>query len=180
MKVGYARVSTDDQLLDIQLNALKEAGCEIIYQEKMSSIKHRKQLRIMIDNLQPQDIVYVYKLDRLGRSLTDLVFILNDISNKKADFVSIIDKFDTTTTQGKLILGISMVFAEFERNIIADRTKAGLQTAKAKGVKLGRVEYLDKLKVKEAKRLKKLHFTPEKIQKELNISKSTLYRYLGM
>jgi len=183
MIIGYARVSTQDQNLDLQVNALNKAECEVIYQEKTSSVKYRPELRKMLSNMQENDTIIVYKLDRLGRSLVDLVNILNEIATKNAEFISLVDNFDTTTTQGKMLLGITMVFAEFERNLISDRVKAGLIAARKRGKKLGRKPYLSRESKDISRKVKtmrnKEHLTANYIQKTLNITKSQYYRALN-
>jgi DNA invertase Pin-like site-specific DNA recombinase len=181
MRIGYARVSTQDQSLDVQIIALQAIECDVIYTDKISSTKVRTELDKALQAINKGDILIVYKLDRLGRSLGDLVKKLDYINHKKAEFISIIDKFDTTTTQGKMMLGITMVFAEFERNLISDRTKASLKAIKDKGIKLGRKSYLDKNKAKQAYKMRvkerlKIHVICDK----LNISKPTFYRYIAM
>jgi DNA invertase Pin-like site-specific DNA recombinase len=181
MKIGYARVSTQDQSLDVQITALKAISCDVIYTDKISSTKVRPELDKALQALNKGDILIVYKLDRLGRSLSDLVIKLNYINHKKAEFVSIIDQFDTTTTQGKVLLGITMVFAEFERNLISDRTKASLKAIKDKGIKLGRQPYLDRKKAKLAYKMRVVqNYTVEHICRELNLTKPTFYRYVAM
>lgn len=178
-KIGYARVSKNEQSLDQQVLSLTQYGCDIIYKEVNSSVKTRPELEKALKSMNKGDILVVYKLDRLGRSLVDLVYKLDYINKKGAEFVSIVDKFDTTTTNGKMMLGISIVFAEFERNLISDRTKATLKAMKESGVKLGRPGYLDHNKVKQAKKLRKQGYKLSYIQANLGISQATLYRYLN-
>lgn len=181
MKIGYARVSTQDQSLDVQIIALQAAKCDIIYQDKISSIRVRPELDKALQAINKGDTFIVYKLDRLGRSLTDLVNKLDYISKKHAEFVSIKDQFDTSTTQGKMMLGITIVFAEFERNLISDRTKASLKAIQNKGIKLGRESYIDRIKAKNVYNDRfinnlKIDFILEKYQ----ISRPTFYRYIAL
>jgi DNA invertase Pin-like site-specific DNA recombinase len=177
MKIGYARVSTMDQSLDAQIRALEGYGCDIIHKEKISSMRYRPKLESLICDLKNGDILVVYKLDRLGRSVSDLVKKIEIIAEKKANFVSLSDKFDTTTTQGKLILGISMVFAEFERNLISDRTKDGIAAKRKKGVVWGRpikLTSLDAYKVVKRELIKGKK--PREIYKRLGINRHLFYR----
>lgn len=135
MLIGYARVSTKDQNLDMQLDALSKHGCERIYQEKQSgkSANDRSQLQAMLDAVRQGDTVVVYKLDRLGRSTKDLIEIVNTLQDKGVGFISLNEKIDTTGAMGKLVFQIFAALAEFERNVISERTKAGLEAAKARG-----------------------------------------------
>lgn len=141
MKIGYARVSTEDQDLRRQIAALKEAGCETIYQEKISGkTDNRPELNSMMARLKAGDIVVVQKLDRLGRSLSHLLRVVEDFKRLKVNFKSLSDNFDTTTSQGIFIFQVMGAFAELERNMISERTKDGLKLRKSQGQKLGRPE----------------------------------------
>lgn len=135
MLIGYARVSTQDQNLDMQLDALTAHGCERIYQEKQSgkTAQDRPDLQKLLDAVREGDTVVVYKLDRLGRSTKDLIEIVNALQDKGVGFVSLNEQIDTTGAMGKLVFQIFAALAEFERNTISERTKAGLQAAKARG-----------------------------------------------
>jgi len=144
MKRGYARVSTTEQDLGRQVHALTTYGCEIIYQEKISGTKtEREDLERLLSDLQPGDVVVVQKLDRLGRSLRHLLELINEFDKRKATFISISDNFDTTTAIGRMAFQIAGVFAEFERNMISERTKNALAHKKRIGVKLGRKSVFD-------------------------------------
>jgi len=138
--IGYARVSTDDQRLDLQLAALKEAGCDKMFQDQgaTGSNMERPGLEAAITALGPGDTLVVWRLDRLGRSLTDLVQFIDDLGAKGCDFRSLNEAVDTCTSGGRLIFHIMAAFAEFERNLIRERTKAGLKAAKQRGSRLGR------------------------------------------
>ena len=130
MKIGYARVSTQDQKLELQLNDLKAYGCEIIFQEKMSGKnKDRPELNKLINHLRNGDKVVVWKLDRLGRSLKDLIELVSLFRKKGVEFVSLKDGIDTSTATGRFTFNIFASLAEFEREIIKERTKAGLDAA---------------------------------------------------
>jgi len=183
LKIGYARVSTQDQNLEMQLDALNKAGCEQIFQEKASGVKsERPELLAMQQILRKGDIVYIYKLDRLGRSLKHLLELTSNFEKQGVGLISLNDHIDTTTAQGRLIFNIFASLSEFERDLIRERTKSGLEAARARGRKGGRRRGLSK----EAERTAMLAQTlynerklgVDSIAKELLISKMTLYKYL--
>ncbi len=181
MRIGYARVSTQDQSLDMQVSALREIGCDVIYQEKISSRKDRPELNRCIDMISStkgNHTLIIYKLDRLSRSILDLKTIVDVLERSNCGLESITDRFDTSTAQGRMFFNMLGVFAEFERDIISERTKAGLEQVRNNGVKLGRPQYLDKSKVRAARKMKKQGYMTDFILDTLNISRSTLYRYL--
>ncbi len=184
MKIGYARVSTKDQNLDLQLDALKNEGCEKIFREKISASRDRPSLEEVLSFLREGDTLIIWKLDRLGRSLNHLVTIIDFLNKKKIEFKSIQDSIDTSSAIGRLQFGILASLAEYEREIIIERTKAGLLSAKSRGKTGGRPKGLSdksKVKLKQVKRLYEEGVTTEKICELLNIgSKATLYRYLKM
>jgi DNA invertase Pin-like site-specific DNA recombinase len=180
MFVGYARVSTHDQTIALQHNALENAGCEKIYTDTASGIKADRQgleaaLRFMRDG----DILVVWKLDRLGRSLKFLIEFITSLHDRHVGFKSLTENIDTTTPGGKLIFHVFGALAEFERDLIRERTQAGLAAARARGRHGGRPKRLD---AKQAKLLQSLYqdkTTPiGTILTTLRISRSTLYRYL--
>ncbi len=140
MLIGYARISTIDQNLDLQLDALKRAGCEAIYQDEgFSGAKAKRPgLDQALRALKANDHLIVWKLDRLGRSLRHLIDLITLFEAKGIGFTSLSDGIDTTTPIGKLFFHLSGAFAEYERNINSERTKAGMAAAKARGVKIGR------------------------------------------
>jgi len=145
MKIGYARVSTQDQKLELQLDDLKKYGCETIFKEKMSGKnKTRPQLTRMIDQLRKGDVVVVWKLDRLGRSLKDLIELVSSFREKGVEFVSLKDGIDTGTATGRFTFNIFASLAEFEREIIRERTMAGLEAAKTRGRKGARPKGISK------------------------------------
>jgi len=183
MKIGYARVSTKDQNLSSQIDALKKEGCEKIYQEKFTgATKERPQLQKMVEQLRDGDIVVVWKLDRLARSLQDLVSLVNDFQAKGAGLNSLNDHIDTTTPTGKFTFHIFAALSEFERDIIRERTKAGLAAARARGRVGGRPKGLSKKAENTARVAESLykegHMTTTEICEQLSISRGTLYRYL--
>ncbi len=183
MKIGYARVSTKEQELALQIDALEKNGCEKIYQEKMTgSTKERPELKRLLEQLREGDVVVVWKLDRMGRSLKDLVSLVNEIQEKGAGLQSLNDHIDTTTPQGKLTFHLFAALAEFERDIIRERTNAGLAAARARGRKGGRPKGLSKKAQHTAIIAEKLYMegelTVREICQQLAISKMTLYNYL--
>lgn len=183
MKIGYARVSTQDQNLSMQLDALKAQGCEKIYQEKASGAKvERPELTKLIEHVREGDTVIIWKLDRLGRSLAHLVDLVGQLEDKGVGLISLNDPVDTTTAQGRLVFRIFASLAEFERELIRERTQAGLLSARRRGQKLGRPTGLSKdadNKARIAETLyKEKHLSVNDIAKQLGISKATLYNYL--
>lgn len=181
MIIGYARVSTQDQNLDLQTDELTKLGCQKIYQEKVSSSRERPELIKMIENLREGDSVVVWKLDRLGRSLKELINLIETLQAKKVNFVSIKDSIDTSTAQGRLFLNIFGSLAEFERDIIRERTKAGLAAAKARGRIGGRKKGLAPEAMKKAETavmLYKQMKNAKEIAGIIGVGRATVYRYL--
>ena len=182
MKIGYARVSTQDQKLDLQLDDLKMAKCDKIYQEKISSTKERPQLDKMLENLREGDTVVVWKLDRLGRSLKELIALIDVLHKKGVAFISLKDSIDTSTAQGRLILHIFASLAEFEKDIIRERTNAGLSAAKARGRTGGRKKGLTPESLKKAETAVMLYQqnkSANEIAAIIGVSRATVYRYLA-
>lgn len=183
MKIGYARVSTGDQNFRLQEDALKKEGCELIFYETASGAKtDRPELSRLIEHLRTNDIVVVYKLDRLGRSLKHLLEIVDILGKKDAGLHSITDMIDTTTPQGRLFFNISASLAEFEKDLIRERTKAGLEAARARGRKGGRRKGMNK-EAEQKAILAETYYREGKmsvnlIAKEIGVSKMTLYKYL--
>jgi DNA invertase Pin-like site-specific DNA recombinase len=183
MKIGYARVSTQDQNLSLQLDALEQAGCQKIYREKITgATRERPELKKLLEQLRQDDIVVIWKLDRLARSLKDLVSLVNEIQEKGGALHSLNDQIDTTTPHGKFTFHIFAALAEFERDIIRERTKAGLAAARARGRKGGRPRGLSKKAQHTSIIAEKLYqegeLTVQEICEQLSISKGTLYNYL--
>ena len=180
MNIGYARVSTQDQNLDLQNDALKAAGCENIYTDKMSgSKKNRPGLEEILGFIRKGDTLVVWRLDRLGRSLKHLIQVLNQLDERGVYFKSIQESLDTSTPGGKLIFHVFGALAEFERDIIKERTLAGIAAARARGRKGGRPRKLSKKQVEMAKKLKDDPTIPiEEICKTMGVSKATLHRYI--
>ena len=139
MKIGYARVSTKEQHLDMQLEALKAAGCEKIFSEKMTGRQqNRPELDACLSFIRQGDTLIVYKLDRLGRSLRNILMLLDGFKDKGIHFVSLQDNISTEGATGQLITNVLGAFAQFERDLIVERTQEGRRIAKEKGVKFGR------------------------------------------
>ncbi len=134
MILGYARVSTKDQNLNLQIEALKKAGCEKIYQEKISgATKERPELINLIEHLREGDVVMVWKLDRLGRSIKNIIDLVLELNQKKVIIKGLTDGVDTSTPNGRLFLNVMASLAEYERELIRERTNAGLSSARARG-----------------------------------------------
>lgn len=180
MLVGYARISTFEQTLDLQKAALGEAQCERIYEDVTSGAKsERVGLKSALEYLREGDTLVVWKLDRLGRNLKHLIEAVEGLQQRGIGFKSLQEQIDTTTPGGKLIFHIFGAIAEFERDLIRERTMAGLAAARARGRKGGRPRKMDAAKIRMARTL---HADPsnsiEEICKTLEVSKQTLYRYL--
>jgi len=185
MKIGYARVSTFDQNLSLQIDALKNAGCELIFEEKISGkSKDRPELIRMFDTLRKGDSVIVWKLDRLGRSLKDLIDLVSKMEKLHVGFESLQDSINTRTATGRFTFNIFASLAEFEREIISERTKAGLIAARARGRKGGRPSGFSKETLSKIKAVKVLYDRQDKSMQEiaddLSISRATAYRFLGI
>ena len=148
MLIGYARISTIDQNLDLQIDALKKAGCEKLFEDKISGSKsERIGLIKALEQLRKGDTLVVWKLDRLGRSLRHLIELINDLQEKGIMFRSIQDGIDTSTSVGQFFFHITGAFAELEKNLIIERTRAGLDAARARGRKGGRKPVLNKKQI---------------------------------
>lgn len=184
--IGYARVSTSEQNLNLQIDALKKEGCtkRNIYIDKASGAKtDRPGLDACLEALEPGDVLLVWRLDRLGRSMSHLVALVEQLLEKKIGFKSICDgAIDTTTASGELVFNIFSALAQFERRLIQERTKAGLSAARARGKKGGRkaIQANDPRVVTAREMHKNKAISVQKICATLNISRSTFYRYLAM
>ncbi|MBC8186317.1 recombinase family protein [candidate division KSB1 bacterium] len=180
MKVGYARISTDDQKLDLQSDALQGEGCSKVYKDIASGGKaERKGLFDAIKFMRKGDTLVVWKLDRLGRSLKDLIKVVNKLNKGGIFFKSMQENIDTASSGGKLTFHLFGALAEFERDIIRERTQAGLQAARARGRIGGRPKVMNE---KMAMLAKELMANPNNSAKEvantLGVSRATLYRYI--
>ncbi len=179
MKVGYARVSTKDQNLDLQIESLKKNGAEKIYEEKISGIAKEMPIRNkMLNSLEKGDEVLFWKIDRLGRSLVDSVNFIAKIEEKGANIRSLTETFDSSTPAGRASLGFLMTCAEFEREMNKERTMAGIERAKAKGIKFGRRSKINKEKGVLIKNLVEQGETHQYIANCIGVSRSTIARFL--
>src|SRR3954452_6335971 len=180
MMIGYARVSTTDQTLDLQLDALKKEGCAKIFTDTASGAKaERKGLEEAVSYVRAGDTIAVWRLDRLGRSLPHLIETIGALEARNIGFKSLTESIDTTTSGGKLVFHIFGALAEFERNLIRERTSAGLQAARERGRKGGRPKSLSANKIEMARKLYADETNAvENICKTLGISRTTLWRYV--
>src|SRR3954471_22449092 len=181
MLIGYARISTLDQTLALQQDALTAAGCEHIYTDTVSgSVTDRPGLTDALSHLRAGDTLVVWRLDRLGRSLRHLIDTVTDLQERGIGFKSLQESIDTTTSGGKLVFHIFGALAEFEREIIRERTNAGLQAARARGRNGGRPK---KLSAKQIQMLQHLaadkKHTVAEICKTLGIGRTAFYRYVN-
>ena len=182
-KYGYVRISTKEQSWDLQVDALKKAGCQIVYCEvARGAQENRPEWDKLFSELESGDTLVIWKLDRMGRSLQHLTKIVNELIKRNVDVVSLNDPVDTTTAQGKLMFNMFASLAEFEKDLIRERTMAGLESARARGRQGGRPKGMSE-KAKQvacvAEALyKQKELTSDQISAQLNISKGTLYKYL--
>lgn len=185
MKYGYARVSTSSQELNLQIDALKKAGCQKIFKEIAKGTKtERCKLNELLALVKPGDSIIIWKLDRIGRSLKHLITLFNDLIARKISIVSLQDPINTATAQGRLIFNIFASLAEFEKDLIRERTMAGLSSARARGRTGGRPKGITKQaeeKTYAAEALyKQRKLSCDQISKQIGISKTTLYKYLRL
>jgi DNA invertase Pin-like site-specific DNA recombinase len=178
MKIGYARVSTNDQTLDLQLDALRADGCEAMYHEHASGKSMaRPELDACLKALRSGDILVVWRLDRLGRSLADLVRIVAELEGRGVGFASLTEQINTASPSGKLVFHLFSALSEFERNLIRERTNAGIKAARARGRNGGRPS---KLSQKEVDMVRGLLDAGEVMVKDVavkfGVSRATLYR----
>jgi|SRR5271157_746263 len=180
MKYGYARVSTEDQNPALQIAALKKAKCEHIFQDKVTgaTIKRPSLLRCL-KTLRAGDTLIVWKLDRLGRSLRDLIAMLDDLRDRGIGFQSLTEAIDTETPTGRAMWQMIGVLAELERSLIVERTRAGMQAARARGVRPGPKKKLTRKQIDHARKLRKQGEGPDTIADILRVSRATVYRALA-
>lgn len=181
MKIGYARVSTEEQNESAQIDALEQADCERIYVEKCSGkSRHRPELERMIDAVREGDVIVVQRLDRLGRSLKDLIELLDGFKEQGVMFISLNEKIDTTSAVGELAFHMIGAIAQFERRLISERTKAGLEAARARGRKGGRKAKMSSSDIKKAKAmLVDRTVTKTEVAKHFGVSRPTLNKALS-
>ena len=179
MRIGYARVSTIAQNLDMQVSALTDAGCEKIYTEKVSGVGDRTELKTALEFLRDGDSLVVYKLDRLGRSLKDLLDIIEQLQKRNISLVSLRDNIDATTPGGKMMMQMMAILAEYERNLIIERCQTGRKVAMAAGKKMGRPQEPHNSKADAAAAMYKDHMPIAQIMESLGVkSNRTIYKYL--
>ena len=181
MLIGYARVSTNEQDTALQLQALHRAGVHQVFEEKRSggSVARRVELQRMLEQLRAGDVVTVYKLDRLARSLRDLLNILDTIATKGASFRSLTESIDTSTPAGVMLMHMLGAMAQFERGLIRERSIAGMEAAKANGVRLGRLPALDdRQSARLAKQYESHRFSKTELARMYGVSVSTVKRTL--
>lgn len=177
MKIGYARVSTADQNAQMQTDALITAGCEKVITDQVSgAAKNRPALDKLLASLNAGDVLAVWRLDRLGRSLPHLIEIVRSVEGRGAHLQSLTEGIDTTTAQGRLTFHLMGALAEFERALIVERTQAGLQAARTRGASVGRPHALTAAQVKHAKKLIEAGERPASVAASLGVNRSTLYR----
>ncbi len=180
MDVGYVRVSKREQNPELQRNELEAAGCGRIFEERISSrVEKRLQLEAALDYCREGDTLVVWRLDRLGRSIKELLALVESLQERGIGFRSLRESLDTTTPGGKLVFHVFASIAEFERDVIRERTMAGLEAARARGRKGGRKPVMNEKKLALASRLMKDRETPiGEVSEAVGVSRATLYRYL--
>jgi DNA invertase Pin-like site-specific DNA recombinase len=179
-RIGYARVSTADQSLDAQIDALKKAGCSVIYSEHASGTKdNRPELAQALKALRSGDTLVVWRLDRLGRSLSHLVGTVNDLAKRQVGFESVTEKIDTGSAVGELVFNMFATLAQFERQLNSERTKSALDALRARGRKGGRKATLSLKQIRQAKTLMDdPELTANDVAKTFGVSRATLYNGL--
>jgi DNA invertase Pin-like site-specific DNA recombinase len=176
---GYARVSTESQEVDAQVCKLKQYKCDQIYADVMSGTKRsRPELDRMIADLQPGDSVVIWKLDRLGRSVQNLIELVNLFKKKQVHFISLTDAIDTTTAAGMMMFHVISAVAQMERDLISERTKSTLAYKKSQGVRLGRPVLVQGQTILEIRELHKQGMRVQDIQRALNVSRPTIYKII--
>jgi len=179
MKIGYARVSTDDQNLDLQQQALSAAGCLEIFTDQVSGTASRRPgLDEALAHCAAGDVLVVWRLDRLGRSLSHLIDVIQQLGRREVGFVSLSESIDTTTAGGRLVFHLMGAIAEFERALIVERTRAGVDAAKKRGKHMGRPAAMTKAQVRHARALIEGGESPGSVAASIGVSRSTLYRAL--
>jgi DNA invertase Pin-like site-specific DNA recombinase len=181
--IGYARVSTEDQHLDLQLNALKLAGCSAIYEDHgvSATAKRRPGFEQALSSLQAGDVFVVWKMDRAFRSLKNALNILEEFENRAIEFRCLTEDIDTTTAMGKCMYQVRHAFSELERNLIRERTKAGMEAARQRGAHLGRPRKLSHPQIADIRGLLQHHpdLTLAQIAAQFGVSTRTVYRALS-
>jgi len=178
--VAYVRVSTNEQNLELQIEAMEKHGYDVLYQEAVSGAKaDRPEFQKCLNYLRKGDTLVVWRLDRFGRTLRRTLELVEQLEEKGIEFKSLLDNFDTSTASGRMFFQLCAVFAEYERNIMLERTYAGLATARAQGRIGGRKRSMSPKKVAEAVDLHKKGVSAKQIAKMMGCSKSTVFKYLS-
>jgi DNA invertase Pin-like site-specific DNA recombinase len=181
MKFGYARVSKQEQHIELQIDALKKYGVDEIYEEKISAREPtRPKLQELLIKLRKDDTLIVWRLDRLGRTVKQLIALAEDFNEKGINFVSLQENLDTTTATGKFTFHMFCSIAQMERDVISERTKAGLEAARSRGRNGGRKAADNKTVESVLKMYKTNEFSVKEILKATGISKTTLYKYVAL
>lgn len=179
MNIGYARVSTQDQNLDFQKQALKQAGCKKIFEDQLSGSRgDRAGLARALETLRAGDTLVVWKLDRLGRSVKHLVDLVAELQEQDIQFKSLTDNIDTSTTSGRFFFHVMASLAQMERELTLERTHAGLAAAKQQGKVGGRKRQMTDSKIHSARHLLADGLAPREVAKNLGVSVPTLYRWV--
>ena len=179
MLIGYARVSTQDQNLELQVDALTKAGCKKIFDDKISGSRaERPGLTKALEMLREDDTLVVWKLDRLGRSVKNLVNLVGELHKQGIQFKSLTDAIDTGTPSGRFFFHVMASLAEMERELTVERTRAGLEVARQLGRKGGRKRQMTDSKIESAKKLLANGVPPRDVAKNLGVSVPTLYRWI--
>ena len=179
MLIGYARVSTQDQNLELQIDALTKAGCKKIFDDKISGSRaERPGLTKALEMLREDDTLVVWKLDRLGRSVKNLVNLVGELHKQGVQFKSLTDAIDTGTPSGRFFFHVMASLAEMERELTVERTSAGLEVARQLGRKGGRKRQMTDSKIESAKKLLANGVPPRDVAKNLGVSVPTLYRWI--
>jgi len=180
MKIGYARVSTKDQTLAAQIDALNLAGCEKVFEEKLSGKRRKRpELGKLLEHVRPDDVVVVTKLDRLARSLSDFIGIMAELKSLDVGFISLGENFDLSSPAGRMQMGIFAVIAEFERELISQRTKDGLEAARRRGRVGGRKPVLNDIQKKEVfERVERGDLTQKEVAAIYKVSLATVKRVM--
>lgn len=179
MRIGYARVSTEEQSLNLQLDALKKAGCEIIFEDHGVSgvAATRPGLERALKRLTPGDTLVVWRLDRMARSMRDLMDTIDWLYSREIGFQSLCEHIDISSAFGELILHVMSAIVHFERRLIVERTRAGMAAARARGVRMGRCPVMDEHRAREALSLRAQGMAVRDIASGIGVGRSTLYRY---
>lgn len=180
MFIGYARVSTEEQSLDLQIDALTSAGCSQVFTDKVSgAAAQRPGLGAALSYLRAGDVLVVWKLDRLGRTVKGLVQLIEELHSRGVQFRSITDSIDTSTTAGKFFFHVIAAMSEMERELIRERTRAGLKAARARGRLGGRKTVMTTSKLESAKKLLESGMVAQEVADNLGVSRATLFRHLA-